>query len=350
MIVGQGARSAREINRRLEYSRTREDRQKDAIGCWGRLNHARVRGQIARIAQLASASQGVPPTVLILGETGSGKDVAARLLRRASPREGRPFVHVDCGALPMDLVEAELFGHEKGAFTQAHAARAGLIEAAEDGTAFLDEVGDLPLDLQAKLLALLGRRSLRRIGSTEERRGTRLDHCGDEPGRRGHARGGDPALGSVFSSGGAHPEPTAVARARDDVLLLARRFAAQTARRYGLREPRLSADAVAAPRDYPWPGNVRELNHLVERAVLSPRCTAERRGPRFRRRGTRRDCAVWRPHGLDGLTFEATEAAMIEGALERCGDNVSQAARRLGITRMAMRYRMQKYGLPSRGV
>src|SRR5690606_9975129 len=110
-----------------------------------------------------------PPTVMILGETGTGKDVVARLLHAKSNRNDKPFVHVDCASLPKDLIEAELFGHEKGAFTNAYVARTGLIEAAEDGTLFLDEIGELPLDLQSKLLAVLERRTLRRVGTTQER-------------------------------------------------------------------------------------------------------------------------------------------------------------------------------------
>ena len=340
------------LARRLEYSRERESRNLEGVELLGEHESmARVRSHIARIAQIASVSQGVPPTVLILGETGTGKDVAARLLHRSSSRQGRPFVQVDCGALPAELVEAELFGHEKGAFTQAHAARPGLIEAAEDGTAFLDEIGELSPDLQAKLLALLGRRTVRRVGSTEER-----------PVQAWIIAATNRALDNMLETGSLRRDlfyrldeitvtlPPLRLRG-DDVLLLARHFAEQTAHRYHLPEPRLTADAVAALRDYRWPGNVRELKHQVERAVWlrgGVHLGAEDLGLT----GAAHD-AIAPPgaplQGLEGMTLEQAEAVMIEDALQRSGGNVSEAARRLGITRMAMRYRMRKYGLSSRG-
>ena len=128
-----------------------------------------MRAQAQHIGQLCKDPEIIPPNILVLGETGTGKDMAARYLHSISARKNKPFVHVDCAALPKDLIEAELFGHEKGAFTNALEARTGLIEAAEDGVVFLDEIGELPLELQAKLLAVLERRTLRRVGSSQER-------------------------------------------------------------------------------------------------------------------------------------------------------------------------------------
>ncbi|MGH8593908.1 MAG: sigma-54-dependent transcriptional regulator, partial [Gammaproteobacteria bacterium] len=160
----------KKLAQQLEYSRTREQHAVSEVELLGEAPEmAQIRAQINRIAALCGSVQAIPPTVLVLGETGTGKDVVARLLHRASGRAGRPFVQVDCAALPRDLIEAELFGHEKGAFTHAHSARTGLIEAAEDGVLFLDEIVELPLELQAKLLAVLERRSVRALGSNRER-------------------------------------------------------------------------------------------------------------------------------------------------------------------------------------
>ncbi|HMJ49828.1 MAG TPA: sigma-54 dependent transcriptional regulator, partial [Burkholderiales bacterium] len=158
------------LRHQLDYSRERDSHAVEGTQLLGDSPAMqRVREQILRLAELAGEGTEPPPTVLILGETGSGKDVAARRLHLLSPRKARPFVQVDCASLPRDLIEAELFGHEKGAFTSAHGARSGLIEAAEDGTLFLDEIGELPLDLQAKLLNVIERRKTRRIGSVVER-------------------------------------------------------------------------------------------------------------------------------------------------------------------------------------
>ncbi|MDA1132418.1 MAG: sigma-54 dependent transcriptional regulator, partial [Proteobacteria bacterium] len=157
---------AARLKSRLAYSRARESRTESAPALRG--ESAPMREARRQIEAIAKISGDAPPTVLIQGETGTGKDVAARMLHRLGPRAARPFVHVDCTALPRDMMESELFGHVRGAFTSAVASRAGLVEAAENGTVFLDEIGELPPELQAKLLNVLERRLLRRIGSTRE--------------------------------------------------------------------------------------------------------------------------------------------------------------------------------------
>ncbi|MEQ1599484.1 MAG: sigma-54 dependent transcriptional regulator, partial [Methylotenera sp.] len=159
-----------ELKISLDYSRQRSSHASDSISLIGKSPAIEsLRLQIARIAQLNNPNDVTPPAVLITGETGAGKDVVARLLHASCANKAKPFVHVDCASLPAELMESELFGHEKGAFTGANNARPGLIEAAEDGTLFLDEIGELPLVLQAKLLNVLERRVVRRLGSTKER-------------------------------------------------------------------------------------------------------------------------------------------------------------------------------------
>ncbi|MGH8591030.1 MAG: sigma-54-dependent transcriptional regulator, partial [Gammaproteobacteria bacterium] len=159
-----------ELQRALEHSRQRERQGLEGLRFLGEHpSIVELRGQAERLGSLCAGAAGPPPAVLILGETGTGKDLMAKLLHRSGPRRDRPFVHVDCAALPKDLIEGELFGHEKGAYTSAVGARSGLIEAAEDGVVFLDEVAELPIELQAKLLAVLERRTVRRLGSTRER-------------------------------------------------------------------------------------------------------------------------------------------------------------------------------------
>ena len=339
--------AASAINRQLEYSKAREGNRPDVAGMLGESSQiCLIREQVKKIAGLVNIGT-VPPTVLLTGETGSGKDVAARMLHRCSGRRSRPFVHVDCAALPKDLIEAELFGHVKGAFTNAVNERTGLIEAAEDGIVFLDEIGEIPLELQAKLLAVLERRSLRRIGSSHERRTTAwfiaaTNRSVDEMVASGTLRSDLYFRLKVLTI-----ELPPLRLRNGDAVILARHFAKEVGRRYGMGEIELSDAAERRINQYSWPGNVRELNHVLERAVL------------LSGTGTLDDSAL----GLDGntpsesvappifeeMTLEEMEKLMIERALEASAENVSEAARRLGITRMAMRYRMQKYGLHSAG-
>lgn len=306
-----------------------------------------VRMQVERVAKLVPVGETVPPTVLVQGETGTGKDVAARLLHVSTANSDRPFVHVDCASLPAELIESELFGHEKGAFTNAQASRCGLIEAAEDGTLFLDEIGELPLSLQAKLLNVLERRVVRRLGSTRER---------PVPARFIAATNRD--LQQMVQQGIFRSDlfyrlnvltitlPPLRER-QDDAMLLARHFAAQTERRYGLPKREFSEDAIAAIRKYSWPGNVRELRHQISRAIMLSRenviSAADLALPIT---AVLAEAKLANEMPLnEHLTLDAAEKLLLENALKRSGNNVSEAARHLGITRMAMRYRMEKHGL-----
>ena len=339
-ILGQA-----ELSRRLEYSRQREQRIADATSLVGESSAMKaLAARIARIQHLAGHADAVPPTVLIQGETGTGKDLAARALHRGSDRARRPFVHLDCAALPKDLIEAELFGHEKGAFTHAHAARTGLIEAAEDGTVYLDEIGELPLDLQSRLLAVLERREVRRIGSTRPRpvaawfiAATNRDL--DEMVSRGAFRSDLYFRLKVLSL-----DIPPLRERLDDVAPLFEHFAVLTARRYGMPVPVLSSELMDAARGHGWPGNVRELAHTVERAMLlggDRRLDARSLGLS----SVPFAVDVDPDEVLDGLTLDEAERRLIVRALRETGGNVSESARRLGVSRMALRYRIQKFGL-----
>ena len=343
-VLGQA-----EVSRRLEYSRQREQRSANDVPLVGTSAavHA-LSARIVRIQQLAGHAEGAPPTVLIQGETGTGKDLAARALHRGSDRAGRPFVHVDCAALPKDLIEAELFGHEKGAFTHAHAARTGLIEAAESGTVYLDEIGELPLDLQSRLLAVLERREVRRIGSTRPRpvaawfiAATNRDL--DEMVSRGDFRSD-----LYFRLKVLVLNIPPLRERLDDLAPLFEHFAALTARRYGMPAPTLSPELLDAARHHDWPGNVRELAYTVERAILlggDRRLDAHSLGlaPAPGAAGDEAEDV------LEGLTLDEAERRLIARALHDTGGNVSESARRLGVSRMALRYRIQKFGLEPRG-
>jgi two-component system, NtrC family, response regulator AtoC len=303
-----------------------------------------LRSQIERIAKLPASVSEAPPTVLILGETGSGKDVTGRLLHLQSARGERPYVHVDCAALPKELIEAELFGHEKGAFTSAHAARVGLIEAAEDGTVFLDEIAELPLTLQSKLLAVIERRRMRRVGASDER-----------PVGAWFLAASNRPVAEMVKEGTFRADlyyrlrvmSLSVPPLRErgtDIALLSREFAATTARRYGVPIPEIAPDAEDALSAYPWPGNVRELKHVMERAVLQSGGT-QIRASHLMLEGSLAAAATDPDLAVDGMTLEAAEERLIQNALEQTQGNVSEAARRLGIGRTALRHRMKKHGL-----
>ena len=345
MVKIERALGQADLSRRLEYSRQREQRPRHEVALVGISAEIEgLRSRIARIQQLAGQAGDAPPTVLIQGETGTGKDLAARALHAGSERARRPFVHLDCAALPKDLIEAELFGHEKGAFTNAHTARTGLVEAAEDGTVYLDEVGELPLDLQSRLLAVLERREVRRIGSTRPR-----------PVAAWFIAATNRDLDEMVSAGAFRSDlyyrlkvlslniPPLRERL-DDLAPLFEHFAALTARRYGMPAPVFCSAFLQTARRYDWPGNVRELAHVVERAVLLG--AGHPLDARSLGLAPAPDESVAEPgDDLDGLTLEEAERRLIVRALRDTGGNVSEAARRLGVSRMALRYRIQRLGI-----
>jgi two-component system, NtrC family, response regulator AtoC len=347
LIAVDRALEARRLQHQLDYSRSRDSHAVEGALLLGESPVlTEVRSQIVRLARLTGVSAEPAPNVLVLGETGSGKDVAARLLHLSSNRRDRPFVHVDCASLPRELMEAELFGHEKGAFTSATSARVGLIEAAEDGTLFLDEIGELPLELQAKLLNVIERRKVRRIGSTREHV---VGACFVAASNRN--------LQEMLAQGTFRADlyyrldvlalemPPLRARG-EDVWLLADHFADQTSRRYRLSGAQFAEDARAAMRAYAWPGNVRELKHLVERAVILSQGQRISAADLGLSRSIVAAPAEAQPDPITGLTLEEAERWLIQRALDATGGNVSESARRLGVSRMTLRYRMEKYDLP----
>ena len=267
-------------------------------------------------------------TVLIGGETGTGKELLARAIHYHSPRAAAPFVEINCAAIPANLLESELFGHEKGAFTGAIAMKPGLFELAEGGTIFLDEVGHLPPDLQPKLLRALESREIRRVGGRETRpvdvrvvSATHVDLAA--AARRGEFRE------DLYYR--LHVVALVLPPLRErgaDVELLAQTFAVQLATAYGLPVPALTPDLRAALRAHSWPGNIRELRNAIERAlVLSPPGVLELTD------------LFSAPAGpiAGGLPFPAPLDTIIRAAvlamLEQTGGNKSDTARRLGISR-----------------
>ncbi|ABE49522.1 sigma-54-dependent transcriptional regulator [Methylobacillus flagellatus] len=344
LLTIEKAQAATRLKHHLDYSRQRNMHATEGVELLGDSPAmSSVKAQIERFAQLVTFSDAIPPTVLIQGETGTGKDVAARLLHLSCANSDRPFVHVDCASLPAELIESELFGHEKGAFTSAQGSRCGLIEAAEDGTLFLDEIGELPLALQAKLLNVLERRMVRRLGSTKEH--PVLARFVAATNRDLHQMVLEGRFRSdLFYRLNVLTMNMPPLRERgDDILLLAKHFAVQTERRYGLQPRPFSAGATSMIREYHWPGNVRELKHQVSRAVLLGRESQIMPHDLALPGSLQPEQAMTIPER--GVTLESAEKALIENALRQSNNNVSEAARQLGITRMAMRYRMERHGI-----
>ena len=268
-------------------------------------------------------------TVLIGGETGTGKELLARAIHYESPRAAEPFVEVNCAAIPANLLESELFGHEKGAFTGAVTSKPGLFELAHGGTLFLDEVATLPLDLQPKLLRALENRAIRRVGGNQARQvDIRLIAATHVDLRTAVSRG--EFREDLYYRLNVVALSLPPLRDREgDVDLLAETFVSRIATSYGLPVPPLTPELRASLRQHTWPGNVRELRNALERAlVLSPQGTL-----RTEELGMRQSM----PHSEGNLPFPVTLAVLNRAAaqamLGMTQGNKSEAARRLGISR-----------------
>jgi len=338
----------KQVKQKLDYSHLRDSQLVDKTTLIGSSKAVTVlRQQIVRIAQLVDKSTDTHPVVLIRGETGTGKDVAARFYHQSGSWHDKPYVHVDCASLPNELIEAELFGYERGAFTNAHQAKPGLIEAAEGGTLFLDEVGELPLELQAKLLNVLERRVVRRLGSTKEI--TISAHFVAATNRNLSAMVAEGSFRSdlLFRLNILELVLPPLTERGDDISLLVVHFVAQISRRYGLSPATLSADALAEIQQYTWPGNIRELQHVLERAVmLCQQSVITSTDLLLQTQAATNNTTVTSDKvQFEQMKLDDVEKYLIEQALLRNHGNVSQSARQLGLTRMAMRYRMDKYQL-----
>jgi DNA-binding NtrC family response regulator len=312
-----------------------------------------LRERVRRLLTLERQSGHTAPVVLVVGETGSGKELVARALHRDGLRAGGPFVELNCTMLPEHLVEAQLFGHERGAFTDAREARPGLIEAADGGTLFLDEIGDLGLNVQAKLLKFLEDRRVRRLGAVQEREvDLRVVAATHQPLEE-LVRAGRFRADLYFRLRVVELRVPPLRERGQDVLPLARAFLAESARRW--RRPGLAFTpaAEAALAAHPWPGNVRELKNVVEQAAvlgmgerIAPEDLAlSRLGGAFPSAVPETEADTGFRLPAEGVQITDLERDMLRQALHRSAWNVTAAARLLGLSRDTVRYRMQKYGL-----
>ncbi|MFO0838635.1 MAG: sigma-54 dependent transcriptional regulator [Phycisphaerae bacterium] len=291
------------------------------------------------------------PTVFLRGETGTGKDVLARMIHRNSERASRPFVNITCTSLSETLLESELFGHERGAFTDAKAQKKGLFEIADGGTAFLDEIGDMPAALQAKLLRFLEERRFRRVGGTAELAVDVRVIAATNRDIEKAIEEGKFRRDLLYRLNVVTIFLPPLRNRGNDVRLLVQHFTERFAREFKRSITRIHEGVYEKLATYGWPGNVRELRNVVERAVLL--CKGEHLravdfvlGPG--------ESAAWEgqieslrlpPDGFDFDKLRKLEKALLEQALDRTHSNQSQAAKLLRLSRDRLRYKLQKHGL-----
>ena len=304
------------------------------------------------------ADRDVSP-VLLQGESGTGKDCLAKAMHFSSGHADAPFIAINCAAIPEHLIESELFGHEKGAFTDAKCRKEGLLEQAKGGTVFLDEIGDLATCLQAKLLRVIEEGSFRRVGGLKNISFDARVVAASNHDLKKEVADGRFRLDLYHRLAVIQLDIAPLRRRGGDILLLADYFVGQFAQRLGRNDVEgLSAEAADAFMNYDWPGNVRELKNAIERATVLedgslittkylPNAIVEPHSAVpdavYPMQAKRTDNNTQFP--FNGLTFDKIEASCIDSALTQTGGNLSRAARMLGMSRDKMRYRIKKSGL-----
>lgn len=339
------------INRAIERRSLREENRQlrelvtESVALGNIVGDAPI---MREVFQRTTRATQVPSTVLILGESGTGKELIARHIHFAGPRKEKPFVVVNCAAIPDTLVESELFGHEKGAFTGADAARPGKFEKADKGTIFLDEIGDMPLDAQAKLLRVLQDGIVERVGSNTPRQvDTRVIVATN---RDLKARVGDGAFREdlYYRLDVLTIQLPPLRERQQDLPHLIAHFREKLGKKLGVQPPRLEPEVLEAFQRYSWPGNVRELEHTLEQIiVLATRdaVTLEDLPEKLRQREPRSG-EVCLPPG--GIVLEDLEQELIRQALERSDGRIKEAATLLGLSYKTLQYRLKKHDIDRR--
>jgi len=292
-------------------------------------------------------------TVLVTGESGTGKEVVARTIHERSDRRGEPFIAINCGAIPEGLIESELFGHEKGSFTGATGAKSGLFEVAGSGTLFLDEVGELPPQVQVKLLRVLQERKIRRVGGSQDMPVAARILAATNRDLAEEVRAGRFREDLFYRLNVIQIRMPPLRERREDVPAFLDHFLARFAAEQGRPVPRLSAEASRLLHAYDYPGNLRELANVVERAVtladgdeigaeVLPAAVRGARAAPVAADGL----AELPPEGIDlQAQLDGIERRLLEEALLRCGGVKTEAAKLLRLTFRSLRYRLAKYGI-----
>jgi DNA-binding NtrC family response regulator len=352
VVVGKALTHAR-MRRELSYLKARSEAGGHLSTIVGESSCIQaLRELITHIATLEAPGGSAAPTVLILGETGVGKELVARAIHYQSPRAAGPFVEINCGAIPAPLLEAEVFGYEKGAYTDAKTAKPGLFEAAEGGTLFLDEIGHMELALQVKLLKVIEEKAVRRLGGLRSKTiNARIIAATNRELEVAIAEGAFRA--DLYYRINVLTVQVPPLRARGaDISLLAQHFLELFARQYARSPKTLTPEAEALLHTYPWPGNVRELAHVMERAIFlsgSPCVQAADLG--LARAKATSSVAVESGGNVHidfssgGINLDDVERQLIVAALQVTAWNRTRAALLLGLSKETLRYRMEKYQL-----
>jgi DNA-binding NtrC family response regulator len=337
------------VNKALEMRALRDENRKLREELGWRYEFDNIIGGSQPMQEIFATLMRVAPTratVLLAGESGVGKDLIARALHFHSPRRDRPFVKINCSAIPENLMESELFGFEKGAFTGAITAKPGKFEQADTGTVFLDEIGDVPAATQVKLLRVLQERELERLGSNKTKRIDVRVIAATNQDLRVALEQGTFREDLYYRLNVVPMNIPSLRERREDIPPLAEHFVKKLARDSGSRVESITEAAIEKLMSYHWPGNVRELENVIERSLVL--CS-----------GTKLDAAdIWldlsprsrATNSVDaflpeGMTLDTYEQALIREALRRAEGNKSQAARLLGLTRNALRYRLSQMGM-----
>ena len=346
--VTNHAQALREFNQQrydlFLYQRNQEFRRKflsDSI-----LGNSEAIENIRHTVQKLSS---VPnATVLLLGETGTGKNLTARIIHHSSMPANSPFIHINCAALPEHLIESELFGYEKGAFTHAIAARPGLFEEAFNGTIFLDEIGEMSMNIQAKLLAVLETKKVRRLGSNKSIDVNAKVIAATNKDLQKELKQKTFREDLYYRLNVVQIQLPPLRDLGDDVLLIAEHLLKLFNTEFNKRVRSFSEEARAALLEYPWPGNVRELSNCIERAMIfiekdiieAEDLTISHPAQSL---SSQKLQQITIPPG--GIVLEELERQYIVAALEKADNNKSKAARLLGLSRDTLRYRMEKHHL-----
>jgi DNA-binding NtrC family response regulator len=340
----------------LRYFRDRAAQSTDWSAVVGKCEA--MRSALAVVQQILTRSslRSMPP-ILITGETGTGKGLVARSIHFNSSRRHEPYVDVNCAAIPASLIEAELLGHERGAFTDARTARAGLFETADGGTLFLDEIAALPIELQAKLLTVTEEKRVRRIGGRESKK---VDVQIIAATHRNLAEMVDRSLfrEDLFHRLNVIGVQLPPLRDRgEDKAHLAERFVEQMCNQYGLPTRDITPEAKQLIVDYDWPGNVRELKNQIEQIILVAddyeirpehfKFVRRKKSSRVGLRSNGGELEIELPE--DGVSLDAVERSIIKKALDLCDGNVSRTARFLSISRQTLVYRLKKHDIANTG-
>jgi DNA-binding NtrC family response regulator len=346
------------VRKELDVHRLREENLslREALG--QRYEFKNIVARSPKMQEILALVERVAPansTVLLGGESGVGKDLIARAIHQHSRRASGPFVKINCTAIPENLLESELFGYEKGAFTGAVTSKPGKFELADKGTIFLDEIGDVPSVIQVKLLRVLQEREFEHLGGTRTLKvDVRLVAATNRDLRAALEQG--TFREDLYYRLNVVPISIPPLREhKEDIPYLVDHFIERFARESGKEISGIAPAALKLLMDFHWPGNVRELENIIERAVafadgatidvrdirldLSPRLASSDSGA----------IAGAVPFPPEGLTLEQYEDEIIREALRRAGGNKSQAARRLGLSRNALRYRLSRMGMPDEG-